>query len=364
MRDWLDSGYGWAHRERVIMEHSQYPTLKTRVVAFLETQPKAWLWMEAIALSLVVGFIDYATGYEVSMGLFYSVPILFMVWFNNRISGVFMALLCTIIWWWADQAAGHLYVVSWHQIWETLMILGYFLLFVEVATAMKARIALLEHSRQLEQEIIRISEREQRRIGQDWHDGLCQYYAAIGCAAGSLKHNLEKLRSPAAKSAAEIEELIMKGVGQARSLARGLAPVENEARGLQFALEDLTHVSARLLGIECRMICEGPVSIFDNTRANHLYRIAQEAISNASRHGKATVVNVRLSSAEALITLAIEDNGSGFPQPVPESRGMGLNIMQYRARMIGGQLVIAPRPSGGTIVACSFQQQTPNLPSS
>jgi len=345
------------------MDHPIYLAMKTRALDFLEQQPKSWLWVEAIVLSMVVGFFDYLTGYEVSMVLFYSVPILLMVWFSDRISGVFMAILCTIIWWWADQAAGHLYAASWHQVWETVVILVYFLLFVEAAAAMKSRIALLEHSQQLEQEIIRISDREQRRIGQDLHDGLCQYYAAIGCAAGSLKCNLEKLGSPAAQSAAEIEDLIMKGVGQARSLARGLAPVENEERGLQFALEDLAQVSGRLLGIECCLICEGPVSIFDNTRANHLYRIAQEAISNASRHGKASVVSVRLSSAEEVIRLVIEDNGGGIPQPMPESRGMGLSIMQYRARMIGGQLVVAPGPEGGTIVACSFQQQTPNNPS-
>jgi two-component system, LuxR family, sensor kinase FixL len=240
-----------------------------------------------------------------------------------------------------------------------LVILAYFLLFVEGATAMKSRIALLEHLRHLEQEIIRISEREQRRIGQDLHDGLCQYYAAIGCAAGSLKHNLEKLGSPAAKSAAEIEELVMKGVEQARNLARGLAPVENEERGLQFALEDLAHVSGRLLGIDCQLICSAPVSIFDNASANHLYRIAQEAINNATRHGKATLVSLRLSSIGGLIRLLIEDNGVGLPEPMPEPHGMGLSIMQYRARMVGGRLELVPRPGGGTIVACSFQQQTP-----
>ena len=338
------------------MEHSKFYTLNTGAVEFLERQSKLWLWVEAIALALVVGAVDYVTGYEVSMVLFYSVPILFIVWFCDRISGVLMAVFCTIVWWWADEAAGHLYTASWHQVWETLVILAYFLLFVEVATATKSRIALLEHSRQLEQEIIRISEREQRRIGQDLHDGLCQYYAAIGCAAGSLKCNLEKLGSPAAKSAAEIEELVMNGVWQARNLARGLAPVESEERGLQYALEDLAHVSGRLLGIDCSLICEDPVSVFDNTRANHLYRIAQEAINNATRHGKATVVNIRLSNADGLIRLSIEDNGVGLPLPLPASRGMGLSIMQYRARMVGGQLEIAPRPGGGTIVACSFQQ--------
>ncbi|MDR3403125.1 MAG: sensor histidine kinase [Chthoniobacter sp.] len=336
--------------------------MKARVLEFLERQPKRWLWVEAILLSCVVGFMDYYTGWEISVVLFYSLPILMMVWFADRVSAVFMALLCAIIWWWADEASGHPYTQGWHQIWETVVRLGYFLLFVVGGTAVKSRIELLERSRQLEREIIRISEREQRRIGQDLHDGLCQYYAAVGCAAGSLKCNLEKQGSPAAKSAAEIEELIMKGVTQARSLARGLAPVESEERGLQFALEDLALTTSKLQGIDCRLVCDGPISIFDNNRANHLYRIVQESINNATRHGEAKAITIRLSSEGESIRLVIEDDGTGIPQPVPETRGMGLSVMQYRARMIGGQLEVAPRPEGGTIVACSFQQKAPTQP--
>ena len=332
------------------------------MLEFFERQPRTWLWLESVALVLLVGMMDYATGYEISVVLFYSVPIVFMVWFADRASAILIALLSAIIWWWADEASGHPYSQGWHEIWETVVRLGYFLIFVAAGRAVKSRIELLEHSRRLEQEIIRISEREQRRIGQDLHDGLCQFYAAVGCAAGSLKCSLEKQGSPAAKSAAEIEELIMKGVGQARSLARGLAPVENEERALQFALEELAHSSSKLLGIECHLICDNPVSIFDNVCANHLYRIVQEAINNATRHGKASVVEIRLGSEGDAVRLAIEDNGTGIPRPLPEPRGMGLNIMKYRARVIDGQLEVALRPEGGTIVACTFRQTAPNRP--
>lgn len=337
--------------------------MRKRLLDFLGHQPKFWLWTETILLAVAVGFLDYSTGYEISVVLFYSLPILLMVWFGDRTSSTLVALLCAIVWWWADEASGHPYVAGWHQVWETVVRLGYFLFFVVTGTAVKERIELLERSRQLEQEIIRISEREQRRIGQDLHDGLCQYYAAVGCAAGSLKCHLEKQGSAAARFAAEIEELIMKGVGQARSLARGLAPVENEERALQFALEDLAHTTTKLQSIDCHLICCQPISIFDHNSANHLFRIAQEAINNATRHGKASVVTLRLSgNNRGDIQLAIEDNGSGIPQPLPQPGGMGLSIMQYRARTIGGQLEVAPRPEGGTIVACSFHQQMPHKP--
>lgn len=154
----------------------------------------------------------------------------------------------------------------------------------------------------------------------------------------------------------------MKGVGQARSLARGLAPVENDERGLQFALEDLAHTTSRLHSVDCQCICDSPVSIFDNHCANHLYRITQEAIANATRHGKASVIRLHLNSDEHSVRLVIEDNGSGIPNPLPGPPGMGLSIMQYRARTIGGELEVAPRPEGGTIVACTFQQKEPPTP--
>jgi signal transduction histidine kinase len=336
--------------------------MKTHLADFLENQPKSWLWAETILIAFLIGFIDCKTGYEISLVLFYSIPILLISWYMDRISAVLMALLCAIIWWWADEASGHPYTARWLQVWDTVVCLGCFLVFVAVGTAAKARILLLEHYRQLEREIIRISEREQRRIGQDLHDGVCQYYAAVGCAAGSLKHSLEKQGSPAAKSAAEIEELIMKGVSQARSLARGLSPVEGDEWNLQFALEDLARTTSRLLQIDCKLVCEQPVSVFDNASANHIYRIAQEAINNAHRHGNANSVRLQLHSAGELVTLAVEDNGSGVPKPIPQNGGMGLSVMQYRARMIGGIWKIGPRSEGGTVVTCSFSQQLPSTP--
>jgi signal transduction histidine kinase len=343
-------------REWEKMEESKSRTFRQQVVHFLDWQPRWCLWLEAMGLSFVIGFIDFATGYEVSMVIIYLAPILLLAWFGNRVSGVLMALWCTMIWWWADEAAGHHYVNRWHQVWETFVILGYFAVFVEAATAMKARIALLEHLRRLELEIIRISEREQRRIGQDLHDGICQFYAAVGCAAGSLKLALEKQGLPTAKAAADIEELIMKGVGQTRTIARGLSPVEEEARGLQYALEELVYNTGKLLGITCELDRDKEVSIYDPTRANHLYRIAQEAISNATRHGKAGRIDVRLHHEDSVVTLCVEDNGCGIRYPLPEPRGLGLSIMQYRARMIGGKLEVAPRERGGTIVTCTFHQ--------
>jgi signal transduction histidine kinase len=329
-------------------------TAITHLITPIRLRTKAVLWSLCIILVLLVGCIDYATGYEVSAVLFYSVPILLMVWRGDRISSFFVAICCALAWWWADEAGGHHYSQDWHQVWETGVRLTYFLIFVEAGSAVKARIELLERSRQLEQEIIRISESEQERIGRDLHDGICQYFAAVGCAVGSLKRNLEKQGIDQARRAGEIEDLIMKGVVQTRGIARGLSPVENDVAGLQSALEELAERSTQLQNLHCTFECQEPAPIFDRTCATHLYYIAQECVSNAGRHGKARNAVIRLSANRDEVALTVTDDGIGMTQPSPQGRGMGLGIMQYRARVIGAEFEINARPEGGTVVRCVF----------
>lgn len=315
---------------------------------------KVILWPVCLALVLTVGCVDYATGYEVSAVLFYSLPIILMVWMGDKISSFLIAICCALAWWWADEAGGHHYSQDWHQVWETGVRLAYFLIFVEAGSAIKARIELLERSQQLEQEIIRISESEQQRIGRDLHDGICQYFAAVGCAVGSLKRHLEKQGIDQARRAGEIEDLIMKGVMQTRGIARGLSPVENDVAGLQSALEELAERSTQLLNLHCTFECDDPAPIFDRTCATHLYYIAQECVSNAGRHGKARNAVIRLSATQDEVGLTVTDDGIGLHPELPQGRGMGLGIMQYRARVIGAEFEICARPEGGTIVRCVF----------
>ncbi len=322
----------------------------------LERLAKAALWPVAIILVLVVGYFDFATGYEVSAVLFYSLPILLMVWFGDKSSSVFIALCCALAWWWADEASGHHYSQGWHQIWETIVRLVYFLIFVVAGSAAKARIELLEHSHRLEQELLRIRESEQQRIGRDLHDGVCQYFAAIGCAVGSLRRDLKRHDLTQAIRAGEIEDLIMKGVAQTRGIARGLSPVEKDNAGLQSALEELAVRSSRLLNLECSFECAAPAPIFDHSCATHLYHIAQEAVSNANRHGKARRVIIRLSAEPREVALAVTDDGIGPPSDLSCSRGMGLGIMQHRARTVGAQFEIRQHSGGGTMVRCYFPQ--------
>lgn len=343
-----------------------------KLFALLKRQSQAMLLFEAILLVLFTGTMDWCSGYEMSMSLFYGAPILWAIWFCDRKSGMLIAILCGITWWWADILAGHLYPTIWLSVWEPTARFVYFGFVAVGGVALKEkhdsvqmRIELLEHSQQLEREIIEISEREQRRIGRDLHDGLCQYFAAIGCGVASLRSDLLQRGLPdEAEKAAELADLVNNGVVQARELARGLVPVQMGGAGLGAALEELASSVARLHEIECVFEAEGDAEVSGASAATHLYRIAQEAINNATRHGRARWVEIALCGEGDSATLRITDNGSGITQTAPTGEGLGLNIMSYRARLVGGNLAVSQPAEGGTMITCVFpQQQTvDNLP--
>src|SRR5205085_5832176 len=135
-------------------------------------------------------------------------------------------------------------------------------------------------------------------------------------------------------------------------LACGLVPVHMDEAGLPSALEELTASATRLFGSRCVYESAGAPLIQDNTMATHLYRIAQEAINNATKHGKATNVLVSLTENGKATTLRIADDGTGISKTATESDGMGLGLMRYRARLAGGELKIEEPTSGGTVISC------------
>jgi PAS domain S-box-containing protein len=205
-----------------------------------------------------------------------------------------------------------------------------------------------------EEQILEISEREQRRIGQDLHDGLCQQLTGIEFRNSVLVQQLAKQREAKAE-AGRIGELIRDVTRQARLLAKGLSPMQLECDSLMSALEELTSNASKLFSVCCRFACPQPVLVEDNTVATHLYRIAQEAITNAVRHGHAKSIVVSLSSSVDQSTLRITDNGAGFLAAARAKGGLGLRIMEYRAEMIGATFRIGSANGKGTTVACTFK---------
>ncbi|MFO1475386.1 MAG: response regulator [Verrucomicrobiota bacterium] len=213
--------------------------------------------------------------------------------------------------------------------------------------------------KRLEKEILEISDREQRRLGQDLHDGLCQQLAGIELMSQVLELKSAARSKADAARAADIARHVRDAIAQTRLLARGLSPVALESEGLMSALQELALNTSALFRVDCRFDCPKPVLLDDPGVATHLFRIAQEAVSNAIKHGKASRIHVQLESRAARIVVSISDNGRGLPDPLPPASGMGLRIMRSRAGMIGGTLATENRPEGGAQVICSVPAGRP-----
>lgn len=208
--------------------------------------------------------------------------------------------------------------------------------------------------KELEKEILEISDRERRRLGQDLHDGLCQYLTGIELMSQVLQQKLAAKSKADAARVADIGRHVREAIGQTRLLARGLFPATLESEGLESALEELALNTEKMFGMRCELVCDGGVKISNLAAATHLYRIAQEAVSNAFKHGKAKEVTIELKRHAERISLTVRDNGIGFSHDAANSKGMGLRIMQYRAGMLGGTLGVERNGEHGTRVVCSL----------
>jgi PAS domain S-box-containing protein len=208
--------------------------------------------------------------------------------------------------------------------------------------------------KRLEKIVLEISEREQRRIGQDLHDGLGQHLTGIAFMAKVQQQKLAEKQSPEAADAAKIVQLVNDAILKTRELSRGLLPVVSDAHGLMSALQLYAAEIEDLFGIPCRFQCDNSVLVHDTAMATHLYHIAQEAVNNTVKHAQATSIHIRLFSGELEGCLIIKDDGIGIERPRPPHSGVGLHIMNYRAGIIGGNLEIRRGQPNGTIVTCRF----------
>jgi signal transduction histidine kinase len=217
----------------------------------------------------------------------------------------------------------------------------------------------ISHRLESEKELVEISNREQRRLGQDLHDGLCQILAGVRLMTEKLQERLSSQASPETSEVARIESRLSEALAQADTISRGLYPVELETNGLESALYEMAEKISKIYPVNCSFENSSPVTWIDTAAAHHLYRIAQEAVINAIKSGKAKRIVIRLGARAKIGILSITDNGVGF-QSSSARQGMGLKIMNYRARMINATLHIRPLPRGGTRVACAFRPQATN----
>jgi len=332
-----------------------------------DAHSKAFRVVLSLEIVALVGLFDYLTGFELNFFAFYLIPVTLAVWFVGRGFGVVISALCVAVSIAGDVIAGARYSSSLVPVWNTTIAFTFYLVVVwilaklrslhnELEERVRQRTAALKNEMQermrLEEEILGISEREQRRIGHDLHDSLCQHLTGTALAGQVLSERLAAKALPEAKAIDHIVEMVEGAIDLTRTLARGLHPFELEGEGFTDALRELASTITEGFKTPCTFECDRPVEIRERGVATHLYRIAQEAISNALKHSNARNIVLRLEAGTEGLTLTISDDGVGLPPKIPG--GMGLRTMAYRASVIGATFRVERQVPCGTRVTCQL----------
>lgn len=214
--------------------------------------------------------------------------------------------------------------------------------------------------RRVERHVLEIIEREQQRIGRDLHDGLCQQLAAIAYICDGLRAALAEKSLPQAADAARAHRLLGQAIDEARKLARGLSPVRWDSVGLMTALDELASTIRALFGVDCRFRCPRRVTVPSHDTAVHVYRIAQEAINNAITRGEASRITISLSARGEHATLSVRDNGRNLHRSNNQSDGIGIELMNHRARFIDGEFTMRSKNGSSTVAICTFPLRRTN----
>src|SRR5438034_5123288 len=220
----------------------------------------------------------------------------------------------------------------------------------------------IERRKGLEEEILAISDREQQRLGQELHDGLCQHLTAVAFMARSVALRLKNHRVIDAADIEKIADLVNEAATDTRNISQALHRADVDSAALVDALQDL--VDREIWRVPCRLEVKPSFHIEDDPAAAQLYRIAREAVINANKHAQAREIVVKLERSPQGMVLRVTDDGVGFPDEPKLKHGLGAHIMNYRAQLAGGRLEIASSRQGGTCVSCYLPHkkgvQSPN----
>ena len=339
------------------------------VVTSLRKLSPALLLATLAGLTLLIGYLDFITGTDTTFSAVYLFPIGAAAWLLNRPAAYALAISSSILWVSGDVGAGAHYSSLWVPLWNLAARFAVFSFAIQMisefrtlhndlekraadrAAKLTKEIALRER---LQHELLHISEREQERVGHDIHDSLCQHLTGTALAAEVVAESLESHNSPERNDAARVVELIEEGITLARNLARGLSAVEVSHNGLMGALSEFADSTSELFNVTCRFECPEPILMNDCSTAAHIYRIAQEAVGNAVKHGEAKNVTIRLEHERSGCVLRVIDDGTGLSPTYKNGKGMGLRIMAYRSDLIGARLDIQRRSPRGTEISCSL----------
>ena len=330
---------------------------------------KGALIVACLLLVAIIGYIDYITGYERPLLLFYLLPISLATWFGSFLIGLGIVVASLVAWMVSDVAAG----IPSLRYWNAGMAFTAYALFAWMLSKLRMlvreldrrvleRTAALQREvaerQRLDREIARVADRERHRLGQDLHDSLGQHLTGTALAAQVLKEKLALRSAPETTEAEKLVRYVEQGIDVTRNLARGFFSPELDADGLTVALQGLAENITERFGIDC--VFEGEedsLRIHDSAIATQLYRIAQEAVMNSIKHAAAQRITIRLTMGLSELSLTISDDGIGFPEKLPDSEGLGLRLMRHGASLAGASFDVRRISQRGTIVTCRLNLQ-------
>jgi len=331
---------------------------------------------------LVIGLIDYVTGYEVSVMVFYAIPVGLAAVYVSPGYAVLLGLAAVTLSRSTDILSGMPY--PGHAVFFTncaipfaffLILIAALYLLNQIREGLESTVeqrnrSLLQemHERgRLERQVIELSEREHRRFGQELHELVTHELASIAIDAHLLARNRFDPREEEAGRAREIALKVDRALTKARNIARGYFTLGFDAAGFAEALREIAHRTQKATNIPCHVHCADDLAIGNEDATIQLFRIAQEAVQNAARHADATQIIITFERRDDQFWLIIEDNGKGLDattsgptngtgadaKPPRKEKGLGLSIMAYRSSLIGGKFLTELCPSGGTRVICT-----------
>ena len=314
-----------------------------------------------LLLVALIGWLDYVSGFENSLLIFYLAPIALGTWFLGLWFGIAIAIFCVTATVLSDLAAG----LPGIAIWNCASAFVAYLIFIfllrrwhsllsEMHLRVKERTADLQRElarrQQLEKEIAVVAEEERNRVGRELHDSLGQHLTGTGLLAETVAKQLEKENNNIQATARKVVRLIDQGIELTREIARGLYSSELDGDGLFSALESLSRSV-----VDNRTKCEFEHSgnpPRSKELATQVYWVAREAVTNALKHGQPTHIQIQLQTTDDYLRLKVEDDGGGLSQSTIKD-GIGLKVMAQRAELAGGTLRVE-RVAHGTVVRCEI----------
>lgn len=327
----------------------------------VEAWPKQVVILVSICFVTLVGLVDYATGYETFFFTFYLLPVFVGTWRVGPAFGALMSALSVTAWISSNIEAGAHYSSYFVPVWNAGIMFAIYLIIVfllaqlkrihtELEDRVRQRTLALTQEIQarmrLQKEVLETSDREQRRIGRELHDGLCQHLTGTAMASYLLEQQLAGQLPAEAAKAARLLQLVEEAIEMTRDLSHELDPAEIQSGGLAEHLEALAAGTSQRSKVDCRFVCRQPLKPADPAIVTHLYRIAHAAVNSAAKRSQVEHIQIELDSQGKELVMTIIDDGIFVAGQTVGDMNKRLRALAYRADLIGASVNLEPLPRG------------------